>query len=255
MASLILGNITFQGFEIPEAINFGGRQETKVHKLLGGQRVVDTMGPDPDPVRWSGQFRGPDAMERAQSLDALRASGAQIPLYYLSTFVTVVISEFQANPNRPYEIPYRITCTVVDDNVNGPLGVIVNGIDAIVSSALSVAASFSAGGTDDAALQTASAVASVSTAVGNVGSLADAPATALQGISTAVYASSTTLGNLSTSLDATLGVGVGTDAGVDPDQMAAFVTGQVQNCADEVMTLSSKDYIDLVGKNVALAAG
>lgn len=254
MATLIIGGISLNEWEIPERINFGGRQQLTVHKLIGGSRVVDAMGPDPDDVRWSGRFRGPSALNRANALDALRASGAQVPLFYLGKFLTVVVSEFKPGAERFYEIPYQITCTVVADNVNGPLATVVNGLDVLVGAALTVATALSFGGTTSAELQTAAAVASVSDAVSAAGSLQDASAATLQSVSTTVYTASTTLGTLATGLDASIGVGAGTDAGVDPDQMAAFVTSQFQSITDESVALGSKDNIDLIGKNLALEA-
>lgn len=141
MASVVIGEIVLQDWEIPEHINFGGAQKVVVHKLIGGTRAVDAMGPDPSDITWSGRFRGPSAMGRAQALDAMRAAGAQVPLFYLSTFLDVVITTFHAEPERFYEIPYTITCTVVADPANDLLGAIVPGLDAIVSDALSYAGS------------------------------------------------------------------------------------------------------------------
>lgn len=255
MATVTIGGISLSEWEIPEKINFGGRQEHTVHKLIGGNRVVDAMGPDPDDIKWSGRFRGPTALQRANALDALRSAGAELPLIYLNKFMTVLISEFRADAERPYEIPYSITCTVVADNVNGALSSIVSGLDAIVGAALTVAAAFTAGGTSSSEISTAAAVTSVSTAVSNAGSLQDASAATLQSVSSTVYTASTTLGTIATGLDATLGVGVGTLAGVDPDQMTAFLNTQLLNCGDEYAALGSKDNIDLIGKNLSLTAG
>jgi len=58
---LVLGPVAFQDFEIPSAINFGGRQRLAVHQLTNGRRVVDTMGPDASEIGFSGVFSGPDA--------------------------------------------------------------------------------------------------------------------------------------------------------------------------------------------------
>ncbi|OCJ12465.1 hypothetical protein A6U86_05430 [Rhizobium sp. AC27/96] len=255
MVSLVLGGVTFQNFEIPERINFGGRQHAAVHKLIGGNRVVDAMGPDADDVNWSGRFRGPDAMERAQALDAMRSAGAQVTLSYMSTFLVVLITEFKAEPERFYEIPYKITCTVVTDLINDALGAIVNGIDTIVGNALTVAASFTAGGTSAAQIATAAAVSTVSTAVSAAGSLQDASTATLSTVTSTVYTAASTIDGIAAGLDATLGVGAGTLPGVDPDQMASFITSQLQNTTDESAALFSKDNINLIGKNLALQQG
>ncbi len=250
MVRLVLGGITFQDFEIPERINFGGRQHAVVHKLMGGNRVVDAMGPDPDDVRWSGRFRGPNAMERAQALDAMRAAGAQVSLSYMSTYLTVLITEFRADPERVYEVPYKITCLVVSDLVNDALGAIVDSLDTIVSNALTVAASFTSSGTSAAA-----AVSSVSSAVSSAGSLQDASTSTLATVKSTVYSASSSLDAIAADLDDLLGVGTGTAAGVDPDEMSSFITTQRQNSADEANALAARDNINLIGKNLALNQG
>lgn len=255
MVKLVLGGITFEDFEIPEKINFGGRQHAAIHKLIGGNRVVDAMGPDPDDPSWSGRFRGPNAMDRAQALDAMRAAGAQVTLSYMSTFLVVLITDFKAEPERFYEIPYRITCTVISDPINDALGAIVDSIDTIIGNALTVAASFTAGGTSSAQVATAAAVGTVSSAVSAAGSVQDASAAILASLSSTVYTASSTIDGIATSLDATIGVGAGTAAGVDPDLMASFISTQLQSTTDESAALFSKDNIDMIGKNLALQQG
>ena len=42
---LLLGPIAFADFATPDCAPFGGRQQMAVHKLIGGQRVIDTLGP------------------------------------------------------------------------------------------------------------------------------------------------------------------------------------------------------------------
>lgn len=255
MSALVIGGISLSDWEIPERINFGGRQQVVVHKLIGGTRIVDAMGPDPTDVTWSGRFRGPSATSRAQALDAMRAAGAQVSLFYLSTFVTVVITDFRADAERFYEVPYTITCAVVSDAVNDALGPIVPGLDSIVSTALTVAAGYSAGGTDPAQTSTAQAVAAVQTAVAATGTLQGAPLPALVTLHGAVNTQSAVLAGIANGLDAALGssVGAGTPAGVNPGAMASWLTTQMSAAQDEAVALSSKDNIDLIGKNLALA--
>jgi len=255
MVSLVLGGVTFQNFEIPEHINMGGRHHAAVHKLIGGNRVVDAMGSDPDDVSWSGRFRGPNAMDRAQAVDAMRAAGAQVTLSYMSTFLVVLITDFKAEPERFYEIPYKITCTVVSDPINDALGAVVAGLDTIIANALVVAASFTAGGTSSAQLTTSAAVGSVASAVDAAGSLQNASTATLASVNSTVYTAASTINEIATGLDATLGVGVGAVAGVDPDQMASFISSQFQSCTDESAALFSKDNISLIGKNLALNRG
>ena len=80
MTTLTLGGVAFQGFEIPDSLNFGGEQALAIHKFPGGSRTVDSMGPDDDDIRWSGRFRGTSAEQRATLLDYMRRQGQQILL-------------------------------------------------------------------------------------------------------------------------------------------------------------------------------
>jgi hypothetical protein len=131
--SLTLGPVAFAGFEIPSSITLGGRQRLAIHKLPGGLRVIDAMGPDPADLAWSGIFTGPDAADRARILDALRVSGLQLLLCWDAFLYTVVIESFEADYRSPWWIPYRLSCAVVRDEAA-----------AAVSSVLSLAPSIGA---------------------------------------------------------------------------------------------------------------
>ncbi len=112
---LTLGPVCFTGFEVPEQVAFGGAQRLAVHELPGGARVVDAMGRQDAQITWSGAFSGPDAADRARVLDALRVAGLPLPLSWDAFFYTVVIAELRAEYSTPWWIPFRLTCTVVQD--------------------------------------------------------------------------------------------------------------------------------------------
>lgn len=136
---LTLGPVTFERYEIPERINFGGQQDLKKHKLLGGARVVDALGPDEHPIKWAGRFQGSNAMARARQLDALRMTGARIPLTWGAFFYFVVISDFVGNYEAFYQIPYTIECVVTDQpGVGFDFG--STSLDALVASDLGTVA-------------------------------------------------------------------------------------------------------------------
>ena len=113
--ALSLGGVVFTGFEIPETINFGGDQRLTVHKLPGGARVIDSLGPDDADIRWAGRFRGAGSEQRGMLLDYMRRQGRKVLLAWGLHRYQVVIRQFEANYQNPFEIPYSITCTVVLD--------------------------------------------------------------------------------------------------------------------------------------------
>jgi hypothetical protein len=110
--NLILGPIVFRDFEIPSKINFGTEQAHHIHKLIGGSRVIDKLGPDPRPIHWEGRFRGAQAEGRARSCERLCNSGAEVPVRYGGYTYSVIVSHFEADYERFYEIPYKIALTV-----------------------------------------------------------------------------------------------------------------------------------------------
>ena len=131
--SLTLGPVAFAGFELPSSITIGGRQRLAIHRLPGGLRIIDALGPDPADIAFSGIFTGPDAADRARLLDTLRIAGATLPLAWDAFAYTVVIETFEADYRSPWWIPYRISCAVLRDEVA-----------AVLTAALELAPSLSA---------------------------------------------------------------------------------------------------------------
>jgi hypothetical protein len=113
---LVLGQVAFRDFEIPECIRFGGIQRLAVHELPGGQRVIDALGRCDAEISWSGTFGGENATLRARLLDLLRVQGQVLALIWDVFFYSVVISAFEAEYRKGWWIPYRISCTVLRDD-------------------------------------------------------------------------------------------------------------------------------------------
>jgi hypothetical protein len=113
--ALVLGPVQFHGFEIPDRIGFGGQQRLAVHDMPGGQRVIDTLGPTPTDIAWSGIFTGPDATLRARTLDALRVQAAVLSLSWDVFFYSVIIGNFQASYHNSAWVPYDLRVSVLID--------------------------------------------------------------------------------------------------------------------------------------------
>lgn len=137
---MILGSIRFRDFEVPSRISFGGRQSINAHRLSGGQRVVDILGPESANITFTGAFSGLDAVQRAQSLDFLRINGAVVPLSWDSLYFNVIVSKFLADYQNAIWIPFQVTCTVARDDPTNLGSATLAPDDGLASSMLTTAA-------------------------------------------------------------------------------------------------------------------
>lgn len=209
---LLLGPVSFQGFELPGRIGFGGKQILAVHVLPGGARVIDAMGRDDADIAWSGAFSGSDAADRARLLDAMRVSGSVLPLAWDAFCYLVVIRAFEAAYEQSFWVPYRISCTVVADRAQSPASVAVS----LATSLLGDLASAAADGVDASAAVAALAVtgatapgtAGYATALSAVGQVSSTIAAGMASSGTALLAApdpgtaATAAGSLATLADA-----------------------------------------------------
>ncbi len=113
--TLTLGPIVLRHFEIPALIEFGGSQRLAVHRLSTGVRTTEVLGPDDADIVFSGILSGPSASTRSRELNTLRRLGKVLQLSWNRYTYLVVIREFRANYANDWWIPYRISCSVVDD--------------------------------------------------------------------------------------------------------------------------------------------
>lgn len=115
-APVIIGDLVLQGHEVPGRISIGGSQAVTVHKLLGGGRIVDTLGADPGIIAWHGLFVGPEAAARARVLDVMREQGFPRVLSFGDYTFTIVIIQFVYDyKDRGALISYRLRAEIVPD--------------------------------------------------------------------------------------------------------------------------------------------
>lgn len=137
---LTLGGIAFDDFSTPSEMMFGGNQAMVIHKLPGGQRVIDTLGPDDAPITWSGQFFGNDAYATSLVLNGMKDAGQVVPLTWGGQFRLVIIDRFLPKVKRmPTWVLYEISCTVYQNPMQGNLSTSTSSIDSLVSDDLSTA--------------------------------------------------------------------------------------------------------------------
>ena len=122
---LTLGGFQFTGYSVPDVMMGGGNQAMVVHKLPGGSRVIDTLGPDEAPITWSGHFFDPNAYTWALQLDAMRAAGQLLSLTWGGQSRTVIFESFIYRVRRlPAWVEYAIVCTVYTNPQLGNLSTV-----------------------------------------------------------------------------------------------------------------------------------
>lgn len=132
---LILGGFEFLDFEVPERISFGARQQTVVHKLVGGRRVIDVLGTDYEPLRWSGIITGANAAARVRALEQMRDAGAQITFTLDDYSFDVIVTEFVPVYEFVYRRPYSIELAVVKRNdAPSAISALTGALDALINS-------------------------------------------------------------------------------------------------------------------------
>ncbi len=223
---LLLGDFAFQHFEIPASISLGGEQMFAKYQLVGGDRVVDALGPSEDPISWSGRFRGGEAEARAQALEDMRRAGKAISLTWSVFAFTVLIQRFQASYERRWEIPYSITLEVitVDHAPAGPgLGPTVDDMVASDAAKAGTLAERIAHG------PLTSAVGSLQGAVSKVQDFAAATQETIRGVLAPIVAVQNQVNSLITSADSVIqsvGSVGGVIAGRSPVLLASGLLGQ-----------------------------
>lgn len=115
---LTLGDFVFQDQEIPENLSLGFAQMLAVHTLIGGKRVIQTLGIDYDPVTWTGVIRSTasqKADQRSRLLLRMMSEGAVVRLSYETLAFDVVVNKYQANIISSIKVEYSITIEIQSD--------------------------------------------------------------------------------------------------------------------------------------------
>lgn len=245
---LTLGPLLFDGMEVPESINVGGKQMLVVHKLIGGDRSIQAMGRDDDDIKWSGRFRGSAAETRTRLTDFLRVQGQPLVLAW-SSFRYLVMVEFKADFRQQYEIPYSISCTVVSD-LTSPIITAFLGIDAAILSDLNQAIQVGAG-LNLPGITTA--ISGISTATATVQTFQGASSTDISAVMSAIgQAKAVITGQTDTQnlVVAAAGSVAGATAGQDPVVIASNLTNQASAFGQLAQLYQLKALVGRMGVNI-----
>jgi hypothetical protein len=230
--SVTLGPVRFHGLGKPKSMPIGGKQAITTHKIPGGARVMDAMGPDNADIAWSGYLDGLNAGVTARTLDRLRQSGQAITLAWDVFSYQVLVSEFHCE-TRHIPMPYKITCAVIVDNTQ------INAT-ALISLALQVTADISEG--NPIAILTTASQAILGNAIGMA-----AAATSAAGATTvgsAAYTAALTAVNNAASAIASANAAASSvlapiGAALSAVSVSAPILVDTQGMSDQIVTASS----------------
>lgn len=249
--TLQLGDFKFSSFEIPDHIDFGGEQSLAIHKLVGGGRVIDSMGRDNAPLIWSGLFLGENALVRARYLDRLRVEGKPLLLTWDELSFYVVIKSFIPSYERFYKIPYSITCEVVVDNVQPISSLDASGVDYWIDADMKQATAFGAL-IGDGVLS--DALGALDTVISGVSGLANAVQSTINTVMIPVQAVTQRVGILIASTGNTIG-NVTTLGGILPNnsasENASNLLGQVANMGNLPVLYNLQSVMGRMSSNLA----
>jgi hypothetical protein len=246
---LTLGDFVFQDMEIPERIPFGGEQRLVIKKLVGGRRVIDALGSDPIPLEWSGTFVGQDALARAQYVQGLKDAGLPLDLTWNELYYRVLIHSFVPD-YQFYEIPYKISCEVLED-LTAPVadGTGVS-IDDLITNDMSTANDL-VSTVNDSTLT--SLTGTLNSAVSAVSNFATATQSTINSVLQPLNAVKTQVQTLISSVDNTL-INVTTLGGILPNNPLAVnvakLTTQVNAALQQPALLNLQSVLGRMGTNL-----
>ncbi|MDE2103835.1 MAG: hypothetical protein KGL39_41745 [Patescibacteria group bacterium] len=253
--ALQLGDFVFADAEIPGTITGGGTQSLTVHRLVGGTKIVDAMGRDDHDLSWGGFLYGQDALARCQQLDYLRVSGQQIALTFGGLSYLVAVKSFEYDYRYQYDIPYRISCEVVQDQTKPITSNATPAIDDQMASDLSATQTY-VGDVGDPTLS--SLTATLTASMGGVATFSFATASTvssvLQPLSAVQGRVSALISINESSLSGASGF-AGVVAGGQPIAMAAELESQDSTCATQVSLLQLQGILGRMSANLSAING
>ena len=245
-----LGGFVFTSWGVPARVNGGGRQKLVVHRLIGGQRVIDVLGWDADRIVFSGRLRGAGAAGNARLLETAARSGNPVVFSYWTNRYQVLVDGFEWQFERYYEVSYQVGLTVLSDlTQDGWIGS-DDTLDEIVNADLTAVA-----GTTGALPGVVSALTAVTAAQTAIGTLQGAsPVTLLplvQAVGAALTVSQTTGASLDAGFPVTAAGGV--VGGGDPASLASSLAAQTSGMQQLAASTQTTALLTRVQSNLATA--
>lgn len=110
---LKLGDVEFTDLELPQSIRVMLKQKLAQHDLVGGTRVIDTMGAFYEPIGWTGRLEGLDAVARDKILSQMLLDAQEVVLTWDEYAFRTVIEAYESTYHDHAHIDYTLTCAVL----------------------------------------------------------------------------------------------------------------------------------------------
>jgi hypothetical protein len=136
-----IGDITLAGVEIPEKLEWGGKQHLAKFVQPGGVVNLFPLGISYHPISWRGYFSGADALTRSRSLYSMMVNASVVKMSWNDRMYSVIVSRYTASDTQPNWIPYQITVEILrDETLFGykPKPSLLSQITGDISSALGI---------------------------------------------------------------------------------------------------------------------
>ena len=118
---LTIGIVQFNSIECPDDLPIGAvEQKVAVIELLGGGRVVQSLGVQPKPVSWKGRLWGVNVQPRVEQLRAYSVLGTPQSIIWSGELWSGIVREFIPTYHQVYRADYDITLEITGSN-NGQL--------------------------------------------------------------------------------------------------------------------------------------
>lgn len=242
-APVTIGSLTLTGMEVPNHIRDGGTQQVAVHKLPGGNKIIDAVGNDPDRLELSGRFVGPTAYERALLLKSMRIAGQPVQFTGagLSLLVKIVQYSFDYQ-QKGIVIPYRLVLEQPPQTGATATGN-SSSLSALIGSDAASAISGITGAVSDVSTIAGNIAGQLDTVVGQVTPIADMVGAG--GVFASVQDNLSVVGGLS---------GAGVNLASVPESSASLLTG-LEASGSGLTTAISQTGGNLEGISLTNAAG
>ena len=112
---LSIGSVTFANIEHPEELPISFKQTTVKHELIGGGKVIQTFGTQPQDISWTGNLFDSSVADRVRELSRLLADGRSVSLSYNEYRFDVIVTDFKATFYHEYWAKYEMTTEVIRD--------------------------------------------------------------------------------------------------------------------------------------------